>query len=56
MPIIGVGGIFNGFDVSEKLTRVAGLVQVYTGFIYEGPWIVRNILKELRFDYSFLID
>ena len=50
MPIIGVGGIFNGFDVSEKLTRGAGLVQVYTGFIYEGPWIVRNILKELRFD------
>ena len=56
MPIIGVGGIFNGFDVSEKLTRGAGLVQVYTGFIYEGPWIVRNILKELRFDDSFLID
>ena len=56
MPIIGVGGIFNGFDVSEKLTRGAGLVQLYTGFIYEGPWIVRNILKELRFDDSFLID
>lgn len=56
MPIIGVGGIFNGFDVAEKLTRGAGLVQVYTGFIYEGPWIVRNILKELTFDDSFLID
>ncbi len=56
MPIIGVGGIFNGLDVAEKLTRGAGLVQVYTGFIYEGPWIVRNILKELTFDDSFLID
>jgi len=56
MPIIGVGGIFNSFDVAEKLTRGAGLVQVYTGFIYEGPWIVRNILKELTFDDSFLID
>lgn len=56
MPIIGVGGIFNGFDVAEKLTRGAGLVQVYTGFIYEGPWIVRNILNELTFDDSFLID
>ena len=56
MPIIGVGGIFNGFDVSEKLTRGAGLVQVYTGFIYEGPWIVRNILRELSFDESFLVD
>ena len=56
MPIVGVGGIFNGFDVAEKLTRGAGLVQVYTGFIYEGPWIVRNILNELTFEDSFLID
>jgi dihydroorotate dehydrogenase len=31
-------------------------VQVYTGFIYEGPWIVRNILKELSFEDSMLID
>ncbi len=56
MPIIGVGGIFNHFDVQEKLTRGAGLVQVYTGFIYEGPWIVRNILKHLQFEDSFLKD
>ena len=56
MPLIGVGGIFNHFDVTEKMTRGAGLVQVYTGFIYEGPWIVRNILKELRFEDSMLID
>ena len=56
MPLIGVGGIFNHFDVMEKMTRGAGLVQVYTGFIYEGPWIVRNILKELSFEDSMLID
>jgi DNA gyrase/topoisomerase IV subunit B len=56
MPLIGVGGIFNHFDVTEKMTRGAGLVQVYTGFIYEGPWIVRNILKELSFEDSMLID
>lgn len=55
-PIIGVGGIFNSFDVAEKLSRGAGLVQVYTGFIYEGPWIVRNILNELSLEDSFLID
>jgi len=54
MPIIGVGGIFNGFDVTEKLNRGAGLVQVYTGFIYEGPWIVRNILKTLTFDEAYM--
>ncbi len=56
MPIIGVGGIFNHLDVQEKLTRGAGLVQVYTGFIYEGPWIVRNILKELQFEDSYMND
>jgi dihydroorotate dehydrogenase len=56
MPIIGVGGIFNGFDASEKLTRGASLIQVYTGFIYEGPWIVRNILREISFEESYLID
>ncbi len=56
MPIIGVGGIFNGIDASEKLTRGASLIQVYTGFIYEGPWIVRNILKEISFEESYLVD
>jgi dihydroorotate dehydrogenase len=49
-PLIGVGGIFNGHDASEKLLRGAGLVQVYTGFIYEGPWIVKNILKEISYN------
>jgi dihydroorotate dehydrogenase len=45
--IIGVGGIFNASDAREKLAAGADLVQVYTGFIYEGPGIVRNILKGL---------
>ena len=47
LVIIGVGGIFNASDVKEKLTAGADLVQVYTGFIYEGPSIVRNICKGL---------
>lgn len=47
LVIIGVGGIFNADDVNEKLNAGADLVQVYTGFIYEGPGMVRKILKEM---------
>lgn len=47
VPIIGVGGISNTYDVKEKLAAGASLVQIYTGFIYEGPAIVANICKEL---------
>jgi dihydroorotate dehydrogenase len=43
IPIIGVGGIFNAQDAWEKITAGASLVQLYTGFIYEGPGIVRDI-------------
>jgi len=47
IPIIGVGGIFTAQDVQEKLDAGACLVQVYTGFIYEGPSMVKKILKQL---------
>lgn len=47
IPIIASGGIFTGADAIEKLKAGAGLVQVWTGFIYEGPSIVKNICKEL---------
>lgn len=47
MVIIGVGGIFNSADAKEKLDAGANLVQVYTGFIYEGPGMVKHILKDL---------
>ena len=50
IPIIGVGGIFNGIDATEKLVRGANLIQIYTGFVYEGPWIVKNILKDINFN------
>lgn len=47
LPIIAVGGIFSGDDAIEKLHAGACLVQVYTGFIYEGPGIAKKICKSL---------
>ncbi len=43
VPIIGVGGIFNAVDAREKLEAGATLLQLYTGFVYEGPLVVRKI-------------
>src|SRR5688572_3527076 len=47
LPIIASGGIFTGEDAIEKLDAGASLVQVWTGFIYEGPAIVKNIYSYL---------
>ncbi|CAM4528716.1 hypothetical protein COEX109129_42435 [Corallococcus exiguus] len=47
LPLIGVGGVFTAQDVYEKLRAGATVVQVYTGFIYEGPGMVDRILPEL---------
>ncbi len=47
LPVIASGGIFTGADAKEKLNAGASLVQVWTGFIYEGPAIVSNICKSL---------
>ncbi len=47
LPIIGVGGIFTAEDAWEKITAGASLLQLYTGWIYEGPWIIPNILNGL---------
>lgn len=46
-PIIGVGGIHSAEDAIEKLEAGASLVQVYTGFIYEGPALISKICKGL---------
>lgn len=46
-PIIGVGGIMKPEDAIEKLKAGADLVQIYTGFIYEGPGFVKRILREV---------
>lgn len=47
IPIIGVGGIFTADDALKALQAGASLVQVYTGFIYEGPSIAKKINKHL---------
>ncbi|WP_460219466.1 quinone-dependent dihydroorotate dehydrogenase [Psychroserpens sp. MEBiC05023] len=46
-PIIGVGGIHSAEDALEKIEAGADLVQIYTGFIYEGPRLVRDINNAL---------
>ena len=47
LPIIGVGGIFTAEDAWNKITAGATLVQIYTGWVYEGPWMLRRILGGL---------
>jgi dihydroorotate dehydrogenase len=47
LPIIGVGGIFTVADAYEKIRAGAGLVEVWTGMIFEGPSITRNINRRL---------
>jgi len=46
-PIIGVGGIMTAQDAIDKLKAGASLVQLYTGFVYEGPALVRDINREI---------
>jgi len=46
-PIIGVGGIHSAEDALEKLNAGASLLQLYTGFIYEGPALIKRINKKL---------
>ncbi len=47
IPVIGVGGIHSAKDAIEKMEAGAKLVQLYTGFIYEGPGLIRRINKKL---------
>ncbi len=53
IKIIGSGGIFNGADAAEKIHAGASLVQVWTGFIYEGPSIVKNISSYIASGKSY---
>ena len=46
-PIIGVGGIHSAEDALEKIAAGASLVQIYSGFIYEGPALIKRINKAL---------
>lgn len=47
LPIIGVGGIASSADANEKLAAGASLVQLYTGFIYQGPPLIKEIVNNL---------
>lgn len=48
IPIIGVGGILSGEDAQAKLKAGASLVQVYTGFIYQGPSLIRDCISATK--------
>ena len=48
IPIIGVGGIFTADDAWEKITAGASILQLYTGLVFEGPSIAKNIVKGLN--------
>jgi dihydroorotate dehydrogenase len=47
MPIVGVGGVENGETALAKIEAGATLVQIYTGWVYGGPAVIRNILHGL---------
>lgn len=48
IPVMSSGGIFTGADAKEKFRAGAGLIQVWTGFIFEGPFIVKKICNSFR--------
>jgi dihydroorotate dehydrogenase len=48
IPLVGVGGILTGADAAEKLDAGATLVQIYTGMVYRGPWLLTECVEELR--------
>lgn len=48
LPIVGVGGVFDAEDLYAKLKAGAAFVQLYTGFVYEGPSVVRHLVRGLR--------
>ena len=47
LPIIGVGGIFSAEDAYERIRAGASLIQIYTGIVYEGPFLARRIVRGL---------
>jgi dihydroorotate dehydrogenase len=47
LPIIGVGGVMSAGDAQEKLDAGADLVQLYTGLVYAGPGLVRDIVTKV---------
>jgi len=58
IPVIGSGGIHSAADAKEKMIAGASLVQIWTGFIYEGPGLVKRILRaqEVKYRRSLIVD
>ncbi|HEX7349288.1 MAG TPA: quinone-dependent dihydroorotate dehydrogenase [Rhodanobacteraceae bacterium] len=48
LPLVGVGGVLSGSDAADKLSAGATLVQIYSGLIYRGPWLVTECVEEIR--------
>ena len=48
IPIIGVGGIDSALAAREKIEAGASLVQIYSGFIYKGPPLIRDIVENIK--------
>ena len=48
IPIVGVGGVFTAEDAWEKIAAGASLVQLYTGFIYQGPGVAKEVVEGLQ--------
>ena len=47
LPIIAVGGIMSGSDAADKIQAGAELVQIYSGFIYRGPELIKESLESI---------
>ncbi|HEX6833875.1 MAG TPA: quinone-dependent dihydroorotate dehydrogenase [Rudaea sp.] len=48
IPLIGVGGVLTGSDAADKIAAGATLVQIYSGMIYRGPWLLMECVEEIR--------
>jgi dihydroorotate dehydrogenase len=49
IPLIASGGVMSALDYQEKIDAGADLVQIYTGFIFEGPQLIEDILKVSKY-------
>jgi dihydroorotate dehydrogenase len=47
-PLVGVGGVLSGGDAADKFSAGASLVQIYSGLIYRGPWLLTECVEEIR--------
>ncbi len=48
LPLVGVGGILSGSDAADKIAAGATLVQIYSGLIFRGPWLLTECVEEIR--------